>query len=45
MAETARGMTYTSTEPLGHRDVTTTHTHVLNRGPAGVLSRAERIVG
>jgi integron integrase len=32
-------------ELLGHRDVTTTmiYTHVLNRGPAGVLSPADRL--
>jgi integrase len=32
-------------ELLGHRDVTTTmfYTHVLNRGPAGVRSPADRI--
>ena len=34
-------------ELLGHRDVTTTmiYTHVLNRGPAGVRSPADRILG
>jgi integron integrase len=33
-------------ELLGHRDVTTTmiYTHVLNRGPAGVLSPADRLL-
>ena len=32
-------------ELLGHRDVATTmiYTHVLNRGPAGVLSPADRL--
>jgi site-specific recombinase XerC len=32
-------------ELLGHRDVTTTmlYTHVLNRGPAGVRSPADRM--
>jgi site-specific recombinase XerD len=32
-------------ELLGHRDVTTTmiYTHVLNRGPAGVQSPADRL--
>jgi site-specific recombinase XerD len=34
-------------ELLGHRDVTTTmiYTHVLNRGPAGVRSPADKILG
>ena len=34
-------------ELLGHRDVATTmiHTHVLNRGPAGVRSPADRMLG
>lgn len=33
-------------ELLGHRDVTTTmiYTHVLNRGPAGVRSPADRLL-
>jgi site-specific recombinase XerD len=33
-------------ELLGHRDVTTTQisTHVLNRGPAGVRSPADRLL-
>jgi site-specific recombinase XerD len=33
-------------ELLGHRDVTTTmiYTHVLNRGPAGVQSPADRMM-
>ena len=33
-------------ERLGHRDVSTTmiHTHVLNRGPAGVRSPADRML-
>jgi site-specific recombinase XerD len=32
-------------EPLGHRDVNTTmiYTHVLNRGPSGVRSPADRM--
>ena len=34
-------------ELLGHRDVATTmiYTHVLNRGPAGVRSPADRMLG
>ena len=34
-------------ETLGYRDVATTmiYTHVLNRGPAGVRSPADRILG
>ena len=34
-------------ELLGHRDVTTTmiYTHVLNRGPAGVQSPADKLMG
>ena len=34
-------------ELLGHRDVATTmiYTHVLNRGPAGVRSPADRLLG
>jgi len=34
-------------ELLGHRDVTTTmiYTHVLNRGPSGVRSPADRVLG
>ena len=33
-------------ELLGHNDVSTTmiHTHVLNRGPAGVTSPADRVL-
>ena len=34
-------------ELLGHRDVTTTmiYTHVLNRGPVGARSPADRMLG
>jgi integron integrase len=34
-------------ELLGHRDIRTTmiYTHVLNRGPGGVLSPADRLIG
>jgi site-specific recombinase XerD len=34
-------------ELLGHRDVATTmiYTHVLNRGPAGIRSPADRLPG
>jgi site-specific recombinase XerD len=36
----------TAQELPGHRDVSTTmiYTHVLNRGPAGVKSPADRLV-
>jgi integrase len=45
--QTGRSGIRTVQELLGLRDVTTTqvYTHVLHRGPAGVLSPADRILG
>ena len=47
MAGEAGGDIRTVQELLGHKDVAPTmlYTHVLNRGPAGVQSPADRVLG